>query len=405
MSHPIIVIGAGQAALSFIATLREKDEHCEIILIGEEPSLPYQRPPLSKKYLLGELSKERLLLKPDQWYEDNRITLKIEERVEHINRENKHIELTSGETLRYHKLLLATGATPRKLPASIGGDLKGVFTLRNVHDVDQIAPAFTEGANVLIVGGGYIGLEAAAVAAKLGLNVTVIELAERILQRVAAEPTADYFRKLHQTNGVKLLESTGLTALEGDSDNNVSRAVLNDGTTLDVNFVIAGIGVTPNTELAEASGLTVDIGIATNSFGQTSDESIYAAGDCASIDYQGTQVRIESVQNAIDQAKNAALNCAGEPTEYQPDVWFWSDQYQTKLQIAGLNLGHTDTVIRPGQREGAQSVWYYRDEQLISIDAMNDPIAYTLGRRIITSGKNIPKAAAADPSTDLKAYL
>lgn len=404
MSDPIIVIGAGQAAASFIAKLRSR--HCEerIILIGEEDQLPYQRPPLSKKYLLGQMELSRLLLRPQEWYDDNQIELKMGVRVKHINRDTQSIDLDSGESLKYSHLLLATGSTPRHLPRAIGGHLEGVYTLRNLADVDQMKHEFIEDKKLLIVGGGYIGLEAAAVAAGLGLAVTVIELSERILQRVASPATSDYFRELHQQNGVTLLENTGLSHLT-EKNGRVDTAVLTNEQKLNVDFVIAGIGVTPNTALAEDAGLNIDNGIAVNLHSQTSDPSIFSAGDCASFDYQGTRIRLESVQNAVDQAENAALHILGEAVEYHPTPWFWSDQFNTKLQIAGLNMGYTDTVTRPGKREGSKSIWYYNDEQFLAVDALNDPIAYTMGRKILAAKSNIPKSAAADPEVNLKDYI
>ena len=403
MSNPIIVIGAGQAAASFIAKLRGGNYEGRIVLIGNEKQLPYQRPPLSKKYLLGQMELPRLLLRPQEWYDDHQVELKLGINVEEINRETNSITLDSGETIEYSNLMLSTGSTPHWLPEKIGGRLEGIYTLRNLADVDQIKHEFAEGKKLLIVGGGYIGLEAAAVASGLGLDVTVVELADRILQRVASPATSDYFRSLHQQNGVTILENTGLNGFTG-TNGRVSSATLNNGGELDVDFVITGIGVAPNIQLASESGLNIDNGIAVNLQSQTSDPAIYSAGDCASFEYQGQRIRLESVQNAVDQAENAALHILGETVDYHPVPWFWSDQYATKLQIAGLNMGYTDTVTRPGKREGSSSIWYYKDEQFIAVDALNDPIAYTMGRKILGAGNNIPKTAAADPTANLKHF-
>jgi len=403
MSDPIIVIGAGQAAASFIAKLRLEDYQGDIILIGDEPHLPYQRPPLSKKYLLGDMAVERLALRPQSWYEEHQITLKTGVRVTHIHREIKTVTLDDGTALNYSKLMITTGSTPFRLPAAIGGHLPGVYTLRSLSDIDQMASEFVAGRKLLIVGGGYIGLEAAAVAAGLGLEVTVVELAERILQRVASPATSDYFRALHQQHGVTILESTGLASLQ-ESDGRVSKAVFNDGSELAVDFVITGIGVSPNSQLADDAGLVIENGVAVDLQSRTSDPDIYAAGDCASFDYHSQRIRLESVQNAVDQAENAALSVIGQTVSYQPTPWFWSDQYAVKLQIAGLNLGYTDTVTRPGKREGSQSVWYYKDDQLLAVDAMNDPIAYTMARKILAAGNSVPKSAAIDPAINLKDF-
>ena len=361
MTHPIVIIGAGQAAASFIAKLRGGDYAGPIVLIGEEPDLPYQRPPLSKKYLLGELALDRLHLRPQSWYDDNDVTLMLGTTVKSITPEKQHVLLSKGEVIQYSKLLIATGSTPHRLPPAIGGHLPSVYTLRNLQDVDAMQPEFQAGRKLLIIGGGYIGLEAAAVAAGLGLEVTVVELADRILKRVAAPATSDYFRALHKENGVTILENTGLEALI-EKDGKVAVAKLNNGSELAVDFVITGIGVAPNSQLATDAGLTTENGISTNLQSLTSDQNIYSAGDCANFDYQGNRIRLESVQNAVDQAENAASHILGEDVSYEPIPWFWSDQFKTKLQIAGLNLGYTDTVTRAGKREGSQSVWYYRDE-------------------------------------------
>ena len=403
MSHPIVIVGAGQAAASFIAKLRGGDYAGSIVLIGNESTLPYQRPPLSKKYLLGEMPLDRLLLRPQSWYDDNQVTLKLNSSVKAIDKHSQQVSLVGGESIQYSKLLLATGSTPHWLPEAMGGRLSSVYTLRNLADVDQMKDEFQAGRKLLIIGGGYIGLEAAAVAAGLGLEVTVVELADRILKRVAAPATSDYFRALHQENGVTILENTGLAALI-EKDGKVAAAKLNDGTELTVDFAITGIGVAPNAQLANDAGLTIDNGIATNLQSQTSDENIYSAGDCASFEYQGQRIRLESVQNAVDQAENAAMHILGEEVAYEPTPWFWSDQFKTKLQIAGLNLGYTDTVTRPGKREGSQSVWYFNEDKFLAVDAMNDPIAYTMGRKILAAGNNPGRSQVSDPTINLKDF-
>ena len=220
---------------------------------------------------------------------------------------------------------------------------------------------------------------------------------------MAAPATSDYFRATHQENGVTILENTGLAALI-EKDGKVVAAKLNDGTEIPVDFAITGIGVTPNAQLADEAGLTIDNGIATNLQSQTSDANIYSAGDCASFEYQGERIRLESVQNAVDQAENAASHVLGEDVSYQPIPWFWSDQFKTKLQIAGLNLGYTDTVTRPGKREGSQSVWYFNEDKFLAVDAMNDPIAYTMGRKILAAGNNPERSQVADPTINLKDF-
>ena len=401
MSKHFIVIGAGQAGASLVAKLRAQGFEGEITLIGAEAVPPYQRPPLSKAYLLRELEEERLYLRPAQFYAEQNITLRLDTPAVAIDAAAQTVQLRDGTLLSYDKLALTTGAQPRRLPADIGGDLDGVFTLRDLRDADAIAPAMEADKHVLIVGGGYIGLEAAAVAAKRGLKVTLLELADRILQRVAAPETSDYFRALHQKHGVDIREGVGLERLIGAD--HVTGATLTDGTNLGVNFVIAGVGVWPEEGLAQSAGLTVDDGIATNQQAQTSDPNIYAAGDCASCLFDGQPIRIESVGNAIDMAEVAAQNMMGGDLAYIPKPWFWSDQYDCKLQIAGLNLGYTSVHLR--QTGDAVSHWYYRDETLIAVDAMNDPRNYMVGKRLIEGGKSPTPAQITNPQTDMKALL
>ncbi|MEC8041157.1 MAG: FAD-dependent oxidoreductase [Pseudomonadota bacterium] len=398
----IVVVGAGQAGASLVAKLRSLGFEGEVTLIGAEPVLPYQRPPLSKAYLLGDMALERLYLRPESFYADNNITLRLGTEVTGIDRAAKSVQLAEG-AIDYDALVLTTGSAPRHLPAAIGGALEGVHVVRGLADVDAMGPEFGEGKSVLIVGGGYIGLEAAAVAAKKGLKVTLVEMADRILQRVAAPETSDYFRALHQSHGVDILEGVGLTRLIGDT--RVSGAELSDGTTLEVDFVIVGVGISPGTDLAEAAGLEIDNGIKTDALGRTSDPAIWAAGDCASFPYRDGRLRLESVPNAIDQAECVAENLLGAEKTYVPQPWFWSDQYDVKLQIAGLNTGYDRIITRAGDKDGAMSFWYYQGDTLLAVDAANDPRAYMVGKRLIDGGKSPAPDLLADPATDLKSLL
>lgn len=400
MDH-IVVIGAGQAGSSCVAKLRAEGFTGQITLVGGEPVPPYQRPPLSKAYLLGEMAEERLYLRPAAFYADNDITLRLNTRAVAIDADAKRVTLEGDDVLSYDHLVLTTGAHPRTLPAAIGGTLNNVFTVRDLADADAMAPAFAAGKKALIIGGGYIGLEAAAVAAKRGVQVTLVEMAARILQRVAAPETSDYFRALHASHGVDIREGVGLERLTGDDA--VTGAVLTDGTTLDIDFAIVGVGIAPATILAEGAGLTIDNGIATNAMGQTSNPAIWAAGDCASAPLHGAQIRIESVGNAIDQAEVVARNIMGAATPYTPKPWFWSDQYDCKLQIAGLNVGYDAVHVRADG--AARSHWYYKGRTLIAVDAMNDPRNYMIGKRLIEAGKSPDPAVLTDPETDMKALL
>ena len=396
----VVVIGAGQAGASLVAKLRSEGYEGPITLIGEEPVPPYQRPPLSKKYLLGEMALERLYLRPESYYAEAGIDLRLGVRVTAIDRAARSVVM-GAERLGYEHLVLTTGSRPRHLPAAIGGDLGGVHVVRTLADVDAMAPGFRPGARVLIVGGGYIGLEAAAVAASRGMQVVLVEMAPRILQRVAAKETSDYFRALHGRHGVDIREGVGLERLLGDGQ--VSGARLSDGTELAVDMVIVGVGIVPDTALAEAAGLAIDNGIAVDAQGRTSDPAIWAAGDCASFPHGEGRLRLESVPNAIDMADCVAGNILGRGVDYVPKPWFWSDQYDVKLQITGLSTGYDRIVTRDGG--AAMSFWYYRGDQLLAVDAMNDPRAYMVGKRLIDAGKSADPAVVADAGADLKVLL
>lgn len=399
MSH-VVVIGAGQAGSSLTAKLRDLGFSGEITLIGAEPVPPYQRPPLSKKYLLGEMALERLYLKPVQFYADQGIDLKLGATVNAVDAVRKTVTI-GDETIAYDQLAFTTGSRPRELPAKIGGALAGTYVVRTLADVDRMAPEFQPGRRMLVVGGGYVGLEAAAVAVSRGLNVTVVEMADRILQRVASPETSSYFRELHARNGVTIIEGAGLKRLIGDA--RVSGAELDDGRIFDVDFVIVGVGAEPATEIAAAAGVEIDNGIKVDAYGRTSVEGIWAAGDCASFPYEERRIRLESVPNAIDQAEVVAENMLGAEKPYVAEPWFWSDQYDVKLQIAGLNAGYDKIVAR--NRGAATSFWYYRGDKLLAVEAMKDPRSYMLGKRLIAAGKSPDPKVVADPEADLTKLL
>ncbi|TWI36930.1 NAD(P)/FAD-dependent oxidoreductase [Paracoccus sulfuroxidans] len=397
----IVILGGGQAGAALAAKLRVLGHDGPITLICGEPDLPYQRPPLSKKYLLGEMTREQLYLRPERFYAEQEITVIRDRMATGIDTQGQRVIL-DGEEVPYDKLALTLGSSPRRLPAAMGGDLPGLYAVRGLADVDRLAAEFQPGRKVLIIGGGYIGLEAAAVATKLGLEVTVIEAAPRILQRVAAPETADYFRALHRSHGVTFREGVGLERLEGGEG---ITAQLSDGSTCRADFAILGIGILPNTQLAEAAGLHCDQGIVVDAQGQTSDAQIWAAGDCARLPYRGAMIRLESVQNAIDQAEAVAANMLGAGQDYEPKPWFWSDQYDVKLQIAGLNAGHDRIVARPGASAASLSHWYYAADTLRAVDAMNDPRAYMIGKRLIEASRSPAPEQVADAGFDLKGLL
>lgn len=407
MTHPIdpalkvVVIGAGQAGFDVCVRLRDLGMTGPITLIGSEQHLPYQRPPLSKAYLLGKMALERLFLRPASFYNEADITLKLGCDCVEIDRVAKVVCLSDGSSVGYDKLVLATGASPIRLPDDIGGGLKGVHCVRSLADADGMAADFQSGRSALIIGGGYIGLEAAAVAAGLDMKVTLVEASERILQRVAAKETAAYFRDLHTRHGVDIREGVSVARLIGHT--RVVGAELSDGTTLNVDVVVAGIGVRPNTELAIAAGLEVDNGIKVDATCVTCDPTILAVGDCASFPHGDMRIRLESVGNAIDQGRAAAATIAGTGAAYVAKPWFWSDQYDVKLQIAGLSNGYNQVITRA---DGEKiSHWYFTNGHLSAVDAMNDPRVYMVAKRLIDAGKSADPARVADTQTDIRNLL
>ena len=397
----VVIVGAGQAGAAAAAKLRALGYAGSITLIGAEAAPPYQRPPLSKAYLLGEMEEARLWLRAPEFWDEAQITLKLGAAVSAIDTTAQTVRV-GDEVLGYDALILTTGSTPRRLPTDVGGDLAGVYVVRSLADVDAMRPEFVAGRRLVIIGGGYIGLEAAAVGRKLGLEVSVIEMAPRILQRVAAPETSRYFRKLHEDHGAVIMESTGLDRLLGDTHVNGVR--LKDGRELPADFVIAGVGITPNTAEAAAAGIAIDNGIRTDAQGRTSAANVWASGDCASFPLNGVQARLESVGHAIDHAELVADNIMGAARDYVPAPWFWSDQYDTKLQIAGLNTGY-DQIVTRGPDGDAVSFWYLKAGGLLAVDAMNDSRAYMVGKRLIESGRTPDMARVADLATDLKALL
>ncbi|CAN7226671.1 FAD-dependent oxidoreductase [Rhizobium sp. LjRoot98] len=404
MTGRLVVVGGGQAAFALVAKLRALKDERPITIVAAEASHPYQRPPLSKKYLLREMDLDRLLYRPESWYAEHNIDIRLSTSVTAIDRPAKTVTLSDGSMLDYDVLALATGSTPRKLPASVGGDLDGVFVVRDFTDADRLADEMKPGKRALIIGGGYIGLEAAAVARSSGLDVTVIEMADRILQRVASVATSYLVKDIHTSRGVDIREGTGLVRLVGTSGR-VTAAELTDGSTIPVDLVIVGIGVTANDALAHGADLEVANGIVVDCFGRTSDPAIHAMGDCAVLPWKDMRIRLESVQNAVDQAEAVAALLAGGEAPYAPKPWFWSDQYDVKLQIAGFGQGHDETVVRKGQREGSISVWYFTAGKLVAVDALNDAKAYVTGKKLLDLGLTPDRALLEDPLTDLKTLL
>lgn len=413
MVERIVIIGAGQAAQALIESLRKRGFDGPITLVGEEPSPPYQRPPLTKAYLLGEISVERLAYKPMRFYEEAGVETRFAVRAMAVDREEKTVTLGDGLRLPYDKLVLATGARPRRLPEAIGGALPGVFVARDLADADALAAELRPGRRLLVIGGGYIGLEAAAVATKLGLEVKLAEREGRILSRVACAETADYFRTLHNGAGVEILEGASVTRIVPGRDGRAEAAELEEGGRIEFDVCLVGVGVAPQDGIAVEAGLAAQDGVLVDPSCRSSDPDVLAIGDCARFPYRGASIRLESVQNAIDQAEAAAAALTGVEASYDPVPWFWSDQYDVKLQIAGLgrygDVAQDRVVTRPGAREGAQSHWYFSDEvagpRLLAVDAMNDPRAFMQGRRWLEAGLSPDPLDLADPANDLKSLV
>ncbi len=397
----IVIVGGGQAAASLAGKLRALGHVGPVTIVGQEPVPPYQRPPLSKGYLLGEMPLGRLTLRGAEWYAQNDIRLILGHEVTQIDRAARKVVLgQSGAEIGYDQLVICTGARPRRLPATIGGDLAGVYTVRTLADVDAMAAEFVTGRRLLVVGGGYVGLEAAAVARKLGLTVTLVEAAPRILGRVASAETAAAIRALHAAHGVEIVEGVGITRLLGEA--RVCSAELADGRVLEADFVIVGIGVAPEGRFAQEAGLPTEAGaVVVDATGRTADPAIWAAGDCAAFPGPDGLMRLESVGNAIDMAERVAENLLGAEKTYSPKAWFWSDQFDAKLQIAGLCTGYDRVVTKDID---GQSFWYFRQRRLIAVDALNAPRAYMVGKRLIEAGKSVtPEQVLA--ASDLKALM
>lgn len=398
----LLVIGGGQAAAQTIASARQWGFEGKIRLIGEETALPYQRPPLSKAYLKGEMTEDRLYFKSADWYEEAGVEVSLGVRADAIDRAAQAVTLSNGETAQYDALVLATGSRPRPLPIK-GATLNGVHELRDLRDVDGLKPVVTTGKNMVIVGAGYIGLEAAAVARQLGANVTVLEMADRVLARVTSPVMSDFYTKVHEKNGVHIMTGARLQALEGEGET-VTAARLADGTLLPADIVLVGIGILPNQELAVEAGIACDNGILVDEDARTSDPHIFAAGDCTvrPLVHYGRTGRLESVHNAIEQGKLAAAALLGRERPKLDVPWFWSDQYDVKLQIAGLSQDYDDHIVRGDPETGSFAVFYLRSGKLIAVDAVNAAPEFIVTKRLIISGASLAPADLQDTSLSMK---
>jgi 3-phenylpropionate/trans-cinnamate dioxygenase ferredoxin reductase subunit len=397
----VVIIGAGHAAGQAAASLRQAKYAGDITIVGDEAHIPYQRPPLSKAYLKGDQSADKVYLRAESFYADRDIAMKLSTRATAIDTTAKTVALSSDETLHYDHLLISTGSRPRKLSID-GSDLPGIHYLRTMDDVDGLRDGMQADANLVIVGGGYIGLEVAAVGRELGLNVHVLEMEERILQRVTTPEMSAYYHQLHEGRGVNIHTNTAVTGFAGDGK---VQEVLCGDKRFPADIVIVGIGIIPNTELAEAAGIVCDNGIVVDDHCCTSDPNVYAAGDCTNHPNPllDRRLRLESVPNAMDQARVSTANMLGDDKTYAAIPWFWSDQYELKLQMVGFSADGDAQVLRGDMASNQFAIFYLKDGKVVAADAVNSPKEFMLCKQLV--GKSADPAMLADPEADLKSLL
>jgi len=405
MSRTCVVVGGSHASAQFVVSLRQGGWDGEIIVIGDETDLPYHRPPLSKDFLSGTKNLDEILIRPASVYETADIDMKLGTRVTSIDRKAKTVSTDQDEIITYSKLVLATGARVRKLPIE-GADDPRVMYLRDTNDVRAIKAAMSKGKRAVIIGGGYIGLETAASMRKNEMAVTVLEAMDRILQRVTAPVMSDFYRRVHTEEGVNIAENEMAASIEVSEKELVVHT--KSGANFPADIVIIGIGVIPNAELAEAADLEVGNGIIVNEYCQTTDPDIYAIGD-VTWHYNpiyDTHIRLESVPNATEQGKTAALHINGTEKPYKSLPWFWSDQFDLKLQIAGLSQGYDDMVIR-GDNESSRSfaAFYFAGDKLLAVDAVNAPREFMMTKMVLNKGQTLDKTVLGNPESDLKSAI
>ena len=395
----VVIVGGGHAAGQACVSLRAGGWEGGITVIGEEPLPPYQRPPLSKAYLAGELPAERLFFRPEHFYAEAGVELRLGHRAVSVSRDAKTVLDAEGAEYPYDHLIFATGTRPRPLPLT-GAELRGVHSLRSAADADRLGPALTEGARLVVVGAGYIGLEVAAVARRRGVAVTVLEAGERVLSRVTGEAVSAHYEAMHRAHGVDLRTGQEVAGFEGEGGVVVGVS-LASGETIPADVVVLGIGVVPNEELAAAAGLETAGGIVVDEHCATADPAVFAIGDCTSHpSVYGRRVRLESVHNALEQAKTAAASICGAPKPYAQVPWFWSDQYDVKLQTVGLMQGHTEAVVRGEPAAGAFAVFYLAGDELLAVDAVNEPVAFMAAKKLVA--RRFDAAQLGDPGTSLR---
>ena len=400
-----VIVGASHAAAQLVVSLRQQGWEDEIILIGDEPHLPYHRPPLSKTFLSGDKALEDILIRPASAYEKANVTLRLGQRVVAVNSADKTVTIDNGDVLGFDKLILATGSRARHISLP-GADKAGVFYLRDVADVNGIRARIGAGKRAVIIGGGYIGLETAAAMRAMGMEVTVLEAMSRVLQRVTAPEISAFYQRIHTEEGVGIHTDAVIESIEGDQS--VTGVQCQNGVFYPADVVVVGIGIVPNIELAESAGVVIDNGIVVNEYCETSHPDILSVGDCTNHfnPIYGRQLRLESVQNAVDQAKVAAATVAGKREAYSALPWFWSDQYDLKLQIAGLSQGFDQVVIRGDITTGRKfAAFYLHEGKLLAVDAINSPLEFMLGKKLLMTGVTPDPALLADADFDLKSLL
>lgn len=405
MPGGVVIVGGGQAGYQIAASLRTEGFDGPITLIGDEPHAPYQRPPLSKAFVTGKQDQTRLLLRPESFYRDHHIDFLCGEKVIAIERTTRTIRLKSGRQLRYVKLVLALGARNRRIPIS-GAELEGVCYLRTLAEAVELKQRLAQTQQVVVIGGGFVGLEIAASARSLGKPVTVLEALPKLMTRAVGSAISEFVRAAHVSQGSEIVLSVQVKEVRG-SAGKANAIVLSDGRTIMADLVVVGVGIVPNTELAHEAGLPTDNGIVADEFLRTADEHIFAIGDCARYPsaFSGSPVRLESVQNAVDQAVCVARNIAGKPASYGAVPWFWSDQFDIRLQMAGLAAGHDQHVIRGNPETGKFSVFHFRAGRLCSVDSVNRPADHLAARKLLGSGTALTPEQAADESVNLKSLV
>lgn len=404
--NKVAIVGAGQAGFQVAASLREMGFGAEIVLCGEEPYLPYQRPPLSKTYIKEDVGPDKVYLRPERFFSEQRIACRMNARVTAIDRHARTLMLATGETLQWDRLVLATGVVNRRLPVP-GAALDGVVMLRGIDDAQALRPRIKSARRIVIVGGGVIGLEVAAVARAAGIETTIVELGDRLAGRIGSADLSEHLLRFHRSNGAVVLLGAGVTRMEGPGGK-VAVAHVSTGERIETDLVLVAIGVGANVELAKAAGLAVEDGILVDSFMQSSDTAILAAGDCTRFKppHGGlASIRLESVQNAIDQAKCAAETIVGRPRAYDALPWFWSDQGSLKLQIAGLTAGHDATVLKADPVKGTLAVYCFASGKLIGVECVNRPADFMAARRVLAARTTVGIAEVQKAGFELKQFM